>query len=80
MNDNRMENKNKSKKSRKHIIIPICIAIYFAVIAYLNKDEWLVENNTISYWGKIVVEVLVLIVLSIVIKKRDDYRRKRNED
>ena len=78
MNDVGME--KKSKKSRKYIIIPLCIAIYFAIIAYMNRDEWLVNGNFWSYWGKIAIEVVILVVLSFVIKRRDKYRSEREKN
>lgn len=75
--NNDMEMKSKNKKSRKHIIIPLCIAIYFVIIAVMNRDEWLVDGNFWSYWGKIAVEIVILVVLSFVIKRRDNYRSER---
>lgn len=67
------------RKLPKHILIPLCIAIYFVIIAVLNRDEWLVDGNFWSYWGKIVIEILVLVALSFVIKRRDKYRKDRGE-
>ena len=63
----------------KYILLPVCIAIYFVIIAVLNRDEWLVDGNFWSYWGKIVIEILVLVALSFVIKRRDKYRKNRGE-
>ena len=63
----------------KYILLPVCIAIYFVIIAVLNRDEWLVDGNFWSYWGKIVIEILVLVALSFVIKRRDKYRKDRGE-
>ena len=63
----------------KYIMLPVCIAIYFVIIAVLNRDEWLVDGNFWSYWGKIVIEILVLVALSFVIKRRDKYRKDRGE-
>ena len=67
-------------KLKKHIIIPLCIAVYFVVLAYIGRDEWLVEGNAFSYWGKIVAEVVILILLSWAIRRRDRFRRQRGED
>ena len=63
----------------KYILLPVCIAIYFVIIAVLNRDEWLVDGNFWSYWGKIAFEILVLVALSFVIKRRDKYRKDRGE-
>ena len=63
----------------KYILLPVCIAIYFVIIAVCNRDEWLVDGNFWSYWGKIVIEILVLVALSFVIKRRDKYRKDRGE-
>ena len=63
----------------KYILLPVCIAIYFVIIAVLNRDEWLVDGNFWSYWGKIVIEIVVLVALSFVIKRRDKYRKDRGE-
>lgn len=72
--------KNKNKKLPKHIIVPLCIAIYFVVIAYVNRNEWLIEGNAVSYWSKIIIEIIILFILSILIKKREEYRNRRKED
>ena len=74
MNEDDMEKKNK--KSLKHIILPFCITVYFVVIAYISRDEWLVEKNTLVYWGKILVEIIIIILLSVVLKKREKLRNK----
>ena len=63
----------------KYILLPVCIAIYFVIIAVLNRDEWLVDGNFWSYWGKIAFEIVVLVALSFVIKRRDKYRKDRGE-
>ena len=63
----------------KYILLPVCIAIYFVILAVLNRDEWLVDGNFWSYWGKIAFEIVVLVALSFVIKRRDKYRKDRGE-
>lgn len=67
------------RKVPKHILIPICIAIYFVIIAVMNCNEWLVDGNFWSYWGKIAVEIVILVVLSFVIKRREKYRSEREK-
>lgn len=67
----------RGKKYPKYIIVPSCIAVYFLIMAYIGRDELLVEKDYFSYFGKIVVEVVVLIALYFVLKKRDKLRKER---
>lgn len=66
---------NKLKK--KYVWLPLLIAVYAGCMAWFNRDAVTVRHEYASYYSTIAMEVIILIALSIFLKKRDELRRKR---
>lgn len=67
-------------KARIHIILPICLFVYLAIMAYVGRAELLVEKAYFSYFGKIALELGIIVMLYFVLKRCSRLRQQREED
>lgn len=55
---------------KKYIWVPSLIAIYAAIIACCNLDALDTESGRRDFWITVAVEIIILILTSIFLKKR----------
>lgn len=70
----------KTKKSYKHILIPLCLAVYLGIMAYIGRDAMNIEGEQTSYILKIAVGIIAIVLLYFVLRKRERLRREREKD
>jgi len=67
-------------KLPRHIVVPVCIFVYFCIMAYIGRDIITVHHNYLLYFGTVAIELVVLVALFFFLKKRDKLRRERLQD
>ncbi len=66
---------------KKYILIPSVLLAYLAVMSYIGYPSYV--SGAISelyYFGVIGICLVIIIVLYFLIKKREQYRKERNDD
>jgi|LSQX01.2.fsa_nt_gb LPXTG-motif cell wall-anchored protein len=63
-------------KPKRHILIPIVILLYTAVIAVYAGNKFYTSENKGSYFLVIGVNIALAIALFFILKKRDTLRNK----
>ncbi len=68
-------------KLKRHTVLPLVLAVYLAVMAYIGYPEYAAgRTSALYYFGIIGITVVILIALHFTLKKRDRLRRERMED
>lgn len=68
-------------KLKRHTVLPLVLAVYLAVMAYIGYPEYAAgRTSALYYFGIIGITVVILIALHFILKKRDRLRRERMED
>ncbi len=65
---------------KKYIIVPAVLAVYFLFMTFYFGTQLLREGEVLRFWLTVVSEVIVLIALYFVMKKRQKYREEREKD
>ena len=69
------------KKLKRSTVIPVVLALYLAVMAYIGYPEYASGNmSALYYFGAIAVTVVILVLLHFNLKRRERLRRERIED
>jgi 4-hydroxybenzoate polyprenyltransferase len=64
-------------KPKRSTIIPILLAIYLAVMAYIGWPAYASgQTSALQYFGTIAATLLILVLLHFTLKKREN---KRNQ-
>lgn len=66
------------KTPKRHVIIPLLMLCYLAVMAYVARQR-LADGEYLYYFGVIGISLLIIIALYFSLKKKDQYRREREE-
>ena len=64
----------------KSIVIPVCLFIYMCIMAYVGKDRFYNPDTRLTYILSLVFELLIVIVLFFVMRRRDRLRKEREDD
>lgn len=64
------------KKLKRHIVIPLLLLIYLAVIAYFTHPSKNSELSYTQYYVTIGITLVILIALSFFLKKKADNEKK----
>ena len=68
-------------KAKRSTVIPLILAVYLAVMAYIGYPEYAAgHTSALYYFGIIGITVVVLILLHFSLKRREKLRRERMED
>lgn len=68
-------------KLKRHTVLPLVLAVYLAVMAYIGYPEYAAgRTSALYYFGIIGITVVILIALHFTLKKRGRLRRERMED
>ncbi|MDE5662207.1 MAG: hypothetical protein K2F91_01420 [Muribaculaceae bacterium] len=69
------------KKLKRSTVIPLILAIYLAVMAYIGYPEYAAgRTSALYYFGIIGITSIILILLHFNLKKRERLRRERIDD
>lgn len=68
------------KSSKKPYIIVGALFIYMCVMAIYNIKTLTEAHDSITYFGTIGIELIILIILFFVLRKRERLKRERLED
>ena len=63
-------------KPKRHILVPVVILLYTAVIAIYAANKYYTPDNKGSYFFVVGVNLALAIVLYFILKKREDWRKK----
>lgn len=66
-------------KPKRHIFIPLIIAIYTVVIAIYAASKYYTPENKVAYLFVIGVNLSLAVALFFVLKKRDDWRNQNKK-
>ncbi len=64
-------------KNKKHIILPLALAIYAIVMAVIGYPHYRRSGNLNEFWIIISVCLALAVLLHLVLKRRDNNRAKR---
>ena len=68
-------------KLQRSTIIPLILAIYLAVMAYIGYPEYAAgRTSALYYFGIIVITLIILVLLHFNLKRRERLRRERIDD
>lgn len=68
-------------KLTRSTYIPLILALYLAVMAYIGYDAYLDgRTSALQYFGVIALTLVIIIVLHFTLKRRDRLRRERLDD
>ena len=68
------------KPSRKPYIVVGALFIYLCVMAYINRETLTVEHQYLRYFGSLGAELIVLVILFFVLRRRERLKAERPED
>ena len=66
------------KKLKRHVVIPLLMLIYLAVLAYISRQR-LADGEYLYYFGVIGISLIIIVLLYFVLKKKERLRREREE-
>ena len=76
-----MRNPKKSKpvmkKIKQSVIVPVCLAIYLGIMAYIGRDNF-TSDNKFTYYS--VLAVSLVIIVHFVLRKKEHLRQRRQEE
>lgn len=68
-------------RAKRSTILPLVLAVYLAVMAYIGYPEYAAgRTSALYYFGTIGVTVVILILLHFNLKRRERLSREREED
>lgn len=68
-------------KLRRSTVLPLCLAAYLAVMAYIGYDGYACgETSAAMYFGTIAVTIVIIVLLHFNLKRREQLRREREND
>lgn len=68
-------------KIKRYDVVPAVLFVYLAVMVYLGYPDYVAgATSPWLYFGGTAFTVLVIILLRFNLKKRAEYRRRRQED
>lgn len=68
-------------KASRSTIIPLILAVYLAAMAYIGYPDYAAgRTSALSYFGVIVITLIILVLLHFLLKKREQLRNERLED
>lgn len=71
---------SNTKRSKKPAIIVGALAIYMIIMAIVNRETLTIHHDYLRYFGSLALEVVLLVVLFIVLTKREKLRAGRKKD
>lgn len=70
-----------SMKIKRSTAIPVALAVYLAVMAYIGYPGYASgATSALTYFGTIAITIVILIVLHFNLRYRDRLRQRREED
>lgn len=73
-----MRNPKKSKpvmkKIKQSVIVPVCLAIYLGIMAYIGRDNF-TSDNKFTYYSVLAVSLVIIVILHFVLRKKNTYGR-----
>lgn len=66
------------KKSSKTQLLPLALLLYLAVMAYMGRGT-LLAGEYLHYFGVIGVSLIIIVLIYILLRKRDKIRAERDE-
>lgn len=70
----------KKKTEKKYLLLPGMLLVYAIAMALIFRDTLTVHHDYLRYFGTIVAELIVIVLLTIFLKKRNKLRSEREED
>ncbi len=64
-----------NSKFKLSIVLPLCLLIYLAVLAYLGFDTFK-AGKFLKYFGIIAGGLIVIVLLHVVLRKKEKMREK----
>ena len=66
------------KKLKRHVVIPLLMLVYLAVMAYISRQR-LADGEYLYYFGVIGISLAIIVLLYFVLKKKERLRQEREE-
>lgn len=67
------------KKFRQSVVIPACLVIYLAMMAYVGRENF-TSGNKWFYCIVLAISLLIILLLHFVLKKKEQIRARRKEE
>ncbi|MCM1319709.1 MAG: hypothetical protein NC217_04945 [Muribaculaceae bacterium] len=76
----KITNSHSGKSGKKPYIIVGALFIYMLVMALYNIDTVTVYHDYLRYFGTLGAELVVLVILFFVLRRRERLKREREQD
>ena len=67
------------KKIKQSVIVPVCLAIYLGIMAYIGRDNF-TSDNKFTYYSVLAVSLVIIVILHFVLRKKEHLRQRRQEE
>ena len=67
------------KKIKQSVIVPVCLAIYLGIMAYIGRDNF-ASDNKFTYYSVLAVSLVIIVILHFVLRKKEHLRQRRQEE
>ena len=68
-------------KLKRSTLIPLVLAVYLAVMAYIGYPEYAAGNTSaLYYFGIMAITIVILVLLHFNLKRRERLRSERMAD
>lgn len=67
-------------KKDRHVWLPLLLLIYAGFMAWQGRDILLVQHDYLRYFGTIVAEVIIILLLAVFLKRRMKLKQQREEN
>ncbi|MBO4966377.1 MAG: hypothetical protein J6C81_09020 [Muribaculaceae bacterium] len=67
------------KKLKSYVWVPAFLTVYALAMALFNLDNLKTADGRQTFWFTVGVEVLLIVLVAVFLKKRDKYRMQREE-
>lgn len=69
---------NRKVLTRRSTWLPAVLAIYMLVITTYNAGPWIESGHTIRLILSIVFELLIILALYLMLRKKESYKERRD--
>lgn len=67
------------KKIKSYIWVPAFLSVYALAMALFNLDNLNTSDGRKTFWFTVGVEILLIVLVAVFLKKRDKYRSQREQ-
>lgn len=67
------------KKFKRSTVIPLCLLIYLAAMAYVGRDNFF-SGNKLYYFVVLGISLAIIVLLHFALRKKEQLRQSHEEE